>query len=82
VAPLSSRALRIRAESRLLRAQARAVRHAARDTHHAHRLVSRDVAEQLERRNRSMSALGTWPYWAPATPELLSVLVVARRAFA
>jgi hypothetical protein len=80
VAPLSSRAVRIRAESRLLRAQAREVRHAARDTQRAHGLVTHDVTEQLERRNRTMSALGTWPYWAPATPELFSVLVVAQPA--
>lgn len=82
MAPLSSRALRIRAESRLLRAQAREVRHAARDTSRAHRRVAREIAEQRERRNRMMSALGTWPYWAPATPELLNVLVVAERAAA
>jgi hypothetical protein len=71
------RALRVRAESRRLRAEAVDVRQAARDTCRVGHAVSSDFAYQLERRDRASSALGTWPYWAPATPDLMNVLVVA-----
>lgn len=68
------RAHRIQAEAHTLRVEATAIRQAAREACRRHNLVVDDVAEQFDRRNRAL-ALGTWPYWAPASRDLLRVLV-------
>jgi hypothetical protein len=81
VAPLKHhvllRAQRIKDESHLLRVEAERARAAARDNCGLCHALTREVARQLERREDMSRALGTWPYWAPATHDLFSVLVVA-----
>ena len=66
-----------KAESRRLRSESAAVRRAAIDSRRVGRAVSRRLEEGVERRRRATERLGAWPYWAPATRDLTSVLVVA-----
>ena len=68
------------AESRRLRHETAEVRRSARTTCRISRATSRHVEASGERRRRNANALGVWPYWAPATRELLTVLVVAQDA--
>lgn len=84
MAPLTygalARAHTIRAEAHRLRLETAALRRAARNSCHLHELVKGELAGEVERRARSSLALGTWPYWAPATPELMRVLVATPNA--
>ena len=66
-----------KAESQRLREETGEVRRAARETCRIGRAVTRQLDANLAHRHRAAQALGAWPYWAPPTRDLLTVLVVA-----
>jgi hypothetical protein len=80
MAPLSpnpfARAQAIKDDSRRLREQAAANRRVTRDGRRAYQTAMRNLSAGLERHRHASMRLGTWPYYAPATRELLKVLVV------
>lgn len=66
-----------KAESQRLRDTTGEMRRTARETCRIGRAVSRQLDATVARRHLASEALGDWPYWAPPTRDLLTVLVVA-----
>ena len=66
---------RARARARLARSDAAGLRIANREQREARRTLVGEVEEVFARHDAIASGLGTWPYWAPPSRELWTVLV-------
>jgi L-lactate utilization protein LutB len=74
------RARETRTAARSLRAEAAELRTRTQEARRARSDAVNRFREEQERAEATVSSLGTWPYWAPATRELWDVLVLVPEA--
>ena len=65
-----------RAASARLRAESASLRRSSSAGRQSLYLVNNELARRRVERDRLVDAVGTWPYWGPATSDLLNVLVL------